>query len=210
MKWFRHHCDLSQSDFVKNLQTEYGLNGYARYIKTLELVAGRMTEADQCDLTLTWAEWEQKLAGKRRQLQAFFEFCHEKQAFIVEATEQHLKTKCPELLNLRDFHSKNLQATGKKTPSSAPKTSVNPVQLFTSADEWAQWFRRELSYTERKANSAENQRQFRLWIASNVTTEEVCQAVDIAIGAGSGIEATDLHTLVAQIRKQKLEEAKQC
>ncbi|KEQ11308.1 hypothetical protein GZ77_26245, partial [Endozoicomonas montiporae] len=206
----RHHTDVSSRDFIKTLQNEYGLNGYARYIKVLELVAGRMTEADQCDLTLTWAEWEQKLAGKRRQLQMFFEFCHERGVFIIEVTGQHLKTKCPELLNLRDFHTKNLQAAGKKTPSLAPQTSENTNQLFTSADEWAQWCTGELSYTERKVNSAENQRQFRLWVASNVTTDEVCQAVDIAISAGTGIEATDLHKLVAQIRKQKLEEAKQC
>jgi len=40
MKWFKHFTDASDDDFLQTIEDIFGLEGYARWWKLLEVIAG--------------------------------------------------------------------------------------------------------------------------------------------------------------------------
>jgi len=207
LKWFKHEAAFSESDAVRGIERYFGLPGYARLMKLFEAVAKRMDASDRCDLVMTWSQIETLLAGKRRSLQSFFDHLVRARLIRLSASDQQCSIQIPQLLEWRDNHTRNFQATDKPTAKSAKK---NTSVLFDHTDQWTGWLRDELCYTERQVNIPEHCRIMRQWVASNVTTREVEEALDQAVLEGIDIkQLANLHRLVAQERKRRIEEARQ-
>lgn len=138
MKWFKHLADASASELISEVEALYGLEGYARYFKILEVVAGKMDHTNRCEVAYPWQKWQEILRGKRGRLTTFLTFLQERGAITFreenaekpgrfpEATEKQtesgpkqngniLRIKVPNLLKIRDNYSTNLQVTTPPT-----------------------------------------------------------------------------------------------
>ncbi len=140
MKWFKHFSDASDDEFLTLLEARHGLDGYGRWFKLLEQIAKHMNKGNRCHAEQPWAYWLDRLRGKGKTVGAFLATCiaegkleawrkdDETGEFLklkpehfknipetfLKRSENVLKMKCAKLLNLRDNHSRNLQATDKQ------------------------------------------------------------------------------------------------
>lgn len=114
MKWFKHMTDASDDEFISELEDIFGLEGYARWFKLLEIVAKQMDETGKCSASYSWKKWQSLLRGKRKKLETFLEHLENKQKTNRKQTGNILEIKIPKLLELRDNHTKNLQVTDKQ------------------------------------------------------------------------------------------------
>ncbi len=209
MKWFKHSSKFSDSSVIENVERYYGLPGYARYVKLHEIIALRMDSSNQCQMTVTWPQLENMLAGKRKSLSEFLTFLEKHKVIRIAANEQQVSIELPDLLKLRDNHTRNLQVAEKPTCKSTGKSAPGSPVLFVNQEQWQQWLTSELCFTSRQINIPDHCRIMRQWLASNVTTDEIEQAVDRAVLEGIDIkQLASLHKLVAQNRKQRIEEAR--
>lgn len=115
MKWFKHYSDASEDEFIAELEDEFGLEGYARWWKLLEVIAKQMDETDRCYAEYSWQNWQRFLKAKRNKLETFLEHSQNKRKIKLEQTGNKLRIICPKLLELRDNHTKNLQAKKQVT-----------------------------------------------------------------------------------------------
>ena len=100
MKWFKHHSDASSDEFISDLEDRFGLLGYARWWKLLEVIAAQMDETDKCSLEYSWKKWGKFLKTNQNILKTFLK-----------------QIEIPKLLEIRDNHTKNKQATNKPLAS---------------------------------------------------------------------------------------------
>ena len=161
MKWFKHLSDASDNDFIEEIELNFGLEGYARWWKLLEIIARGMDETDKCYAEHSWQKWQFFLKGKRKKLEEFLKYLEEKgkiklvhsglvSGSFKEPTRNQLsshqkqsrnilKIICPKLLELRDNQTRNLQASGKSLAQNLPldleaekKESLNLLPLTPS------------------------------------------------------------------------------
>ncbi len=126
MKWFKHQTDASESgEFISELESIFGLEGYARWFKLLEKVGYRMDKTDLCSAAYPWSDWQRFLRGKRKKLETFLEHCQNKGKISYSSTGNILEIKIPNLLIIRDNHSKNLQAADKRLASKEVELEVD-------------------------------------------------------------------------------------
>ena len=209
MKWFKHSSQFSANPDIEAIERYHGLPGYARLMKLYEQIAQRMDSSDQSSITMSLSQLETALAGKRKHLLEFLRFLQKIKVIRLTESEEQVVIELPELLQLRDNHTRNLQAAGYHTGKPEAKNTPNAPVLFTTQQQWQHWLATELCFTERQVNIPEHCRIMRQWLASNVTTDEVEQAVDQAVIACADIkQLANLHKLVAQSRKQRIEEAR--
>lgn len=114
MKWFQHNVDASDGETVKRIERKFGLEGYARWFKLLEKIARKMDETDRCSATYPVEDWATFLKCKRNKLETFLESLAEVSEISLKRSGDVLEIKCPKLLEIRDNHTRNLQATGKR------------------------------------------------------------------------------------------------
>ena len=117
IKWFKHYADASDDEFVAELEEIFGLAGYARWFKMLEIIAKQMDKSDRCSVSYSWVKWQALLKGKRNKLETFLVHCENKLKINLKQTENILEIKCSNLLKIRDNHTKNLQVTNKQLTS---------------------------------------------------------------------------------------------
>ena len=209
MKWFKHSSQLSGTNIVESIERYYGLPGYARFLKIKEIIAQQMDSTDRCGTTMSWRQIEILLAGKKKQLSEFLTFLEKLKVVRLTANDEQVTIELPELLQLRDNHTKNLQAANKPACKSEPKNTAKPPVLFVTLEQWQHWLSNELCFTHRQVNIPEHNKIMRQWLASNVTANEIEEAVDAAVLEGADIkQLANLHRLVAQNRKQRIEEAR--
>lgn len=126
MKWFKHKSNSSENKFIENLEELFGLEGYARWFKILEKIALEMDESNKCYAEHSWIKWQSFLKGKRNKLETFLEHCQNENRIKLEQTGNILRISCPNILELRDNYTKDLQATSKNTCK--PLGSKNQIQ----------------------------------------------------------------------------------
>lgn len=189
MSAFIHAANLSATEVVKKIEAEFALVGYARFIKTLELVAGQGSESGT--LTLSWSAWEAALAGDQESLAEFFAFCANAGAFEMEDAGDTVVIRCPTL----------------ERPASGITSPATDSTLFTEPAQWAEWFIEDLSWPPAMANDPNNLRLFRHWCASNVTVGDMCAAIQVAIKENTGMSAGALHKQLRALRQRRIEEA---
>lgn len=196
MSAFVHSAELSASPAVKAIEANFALVGYARYLKVLEILAGAAEGDDsRRSAAMTWDGWAAALAAQHDALSEFFAFCHEQGAFAVEDDGEQVTVSCDAL------------ALYRQAPAS-PETPGD-LTLFTTPEQWAEWFIEDLSYPPKLAHRPENLRMFRRWCASNVTVGEMCAAIQKTIEAGTGLGTAALHGYLQALRAQRIKEANQ-
>ena len=109
MKWFRHMADASDDEFLSEVEDIFGLEGYARWWKLLEIIAKQMDETDRCYAEYSWKKWQTFLKGKRNKLETFLVHSKNQRKINMEQNGNILKISCPKLLELRDNYSKRSQ-----------------------------------------------------------------------------------------------------
>lgn len=115
MKWFKHMSDASDDEFLQRVEDLFGLEGYARWWKLLEVIASEISESHpEPSAEFTWKKWGEKLRGKPNKLKSFLEYSENQTKIKLEQNGIILKITCYKLLELRDNHTKNLQVTGKQ------------------------------------------------------------------------------------------------
>ena len=114
MKWFKHLSDASDDEFLSSIIDEFGLEGYGRWWLIVECVARQMDSSDKCSAEYSWIKWQSILKGKRNKLETFLERLGNKLEMNLKQNGNVLEIKIPKLLELRDNHTKNLQATKLK------------------------------------------------------------------------------------------------
>jgi hypothetical protein len=117
MKWFKHHSDASSDEFISDLEDRFGLLGYARWWKLLEVIAAQMDETDKCSLEYSWKKWGKFLKTNQNILKTFLKHCENNSKIILTEVEGKVKIEIPKLLEIRDNHTKNKQATNKPLAS---------------------------------------------------------------------------------------------
>ncbi len=143
MKWFRHVSDASSDEFIAILEAKFGLEGYARWWKTLEAIAKTMDHTDRCQAEYPVETWKQILRIRYdKQLKEFLLFCVAKKklafgsseapgqlpatssevpAFFDECSRSGvIFIKCTKLLELRDEYTRKLGSLSGYTPDTCP------------------------------------------------------------------------------------------
>lgn len=103
MHWFKHFCAASDDDFIEELEDKFGLEGYARWWKLLEVI-GRGMDKKHPDPSASHSvvKWCSLLKAKRKQLTCFLVYCEKQVKINLQQTENVLTITCPNLLKLRD------------------------------------------------------------------------------------------------------------
>ena len=132
MKWIKHMSDSSNDEFLVELEDIFGLEGYARWWKLLEAIAAQMKEKNDCSAAYPLKKWQTFLRVKQKKLVTFLEHLEKKQKIYTESTGNILRIKCPKLLEIRDNHLRNLQATDKKVVLDTDKDTDKDKELKKS------------------------------------------------------------------------------
>jgi hypothetical protein len=120
MRWFKHFSDASNDEFISDMEDEFGLIGYARWWKMLEVIAGQMDETNKHSAAYPEKKWCRLLQCKPKVLTAFLECTNNAGKTKIKQNGNIIEIFCPKLLELRDNHSRNLQAKSKKVESDLP------------------------------------------------------------------------------------------
>lgn len=189
MSWIRLHGGFSASAVVLSVEQRFGLIGYARLVKLLELLAA----SSQCEagkLSMPISDWLDALQAPRDELHTLL---------------NHL-TKTGWLKYSQDDEpGAPLVVDFLQSDTFVPDDT--PV-LLTSADQWAFWCQTELNMPRLLTDDPYNLQLFRRWCASNVTVTEMQQACDAAIGIKADLSPNSLHKHLQNIRATRLAAAK--
>jgi hypothetical protein len=122
MKWFKHYSDASRSEKLAQLVDEFGIEGYGRYWLLVELLAEKFDGKDtnftihNTTIKRTLYIHHDKMAVK------FLGTIANLGLMSCVSTNKLWSISCPKLLEIKDNHTKNLQA---KSKSVTPRTDKN-------------------------------------------------------------------------------------
>ena len=190
MLWVRLPGDLSAQPLMRKVEQRFGLAGYARLVKLLELLAASPFR-DSCLIEMPASDWFEALRCGREEFDAFL-------AYLAAANwltiEQDAETGAP------------LRVTLLLADSLLP-TADDP-QLYTKPCQWAAWCVAELGMPQSLTTDPYNQQLYRRWCASNVTILEMQAAVQNAVSRQNSLSPQVLHEELQVIRRQRLDKAK--
>lgn len=187
--WVRLPAGLSAQTVARKVEQRFGLAGFARLVKVLELLAAS-DYRDAGVIELPASDWLEALQLNRIDLDAFL-------AYLAAANWLHIDAIEP---------GQPLRVTLLQAGALLP-TAEDP-QLFTKACQWAVWCVAELGMPPDLTKDPYTQQLYRRWCASNVTVSEMQTAVQAAIAKQSSLGASVLHEELQQVRRQRLEKAK--
>lgn len=132
MKWYQHHANCSDDPFITELEDIFGLDGYARYHKLLEVVCREVDpKNDRWSASHPWSKWQTFLKGKRNKLETFLVHLENKRQINRKQVGNILEIEIPKLRVLKDNTTRNLQASAnlldpiiKKKNKSISSTNV--------------------------------------------------------------------------------------
>lgn len=109
MKWFKHMSDMSHDPKIQNVEKWYGLEGYARWLKILEIIASDMNESDRCEVTLDERIWKDRLGFYRlKEMHIYLQSIANLGLIHLQSTSnpssmsgQCITILCPNLLKIR-------------------------------------------------------------------------------------------------------------
>lgn len=117
MRWFKHQSNSStEGQFIAALEDKFGLEGYARYFKLLEIVALKMEDDDDFSATYPMEKWRTFLKAKQNKLDSFLVYLENQRQINLKRTGNLLTIEIPKMLELRDEY------TRKKTESLRTKS----------------------------------------------------------------------------------------
>lgn len=158
MKWFKHFTHASNGDTITKIEREFGLEGYARWFKLLEIIGRGMDGTDRCSAKYHINDWCAFLKCKPNKFRTFVERLADVSETFVERSGNVSQTygehsgdvyeiKVPNLLKIRDEYSKK---SGQDPESVRPKEGEGnskeentPSCLTWFEEDWAFYPRKE-------------------------------------------------------------------
>lgn len=195
MRGFRAPAGLSGLVIVRKVEQRFGLLGFARLLKLVELVADAATVPAPASAVVAWGDALQALGCGQDDAAEFLTYCEHAQVLERSGSEGRLR------LTLRG----ELEAMLVEASADAPRPA--PV-LFATEQQWVDWFLADLDCPPYLANDVMSRQLFRRWIATNVTVEEAEAAMQRVIEAREAFSPAVLHDHLAAVRKAKIERAR--
>lgn len=190
MQWLRLPADLSAQVIARKVEQRFGLQGFARLVKVLELLAASPYR-DACVIELPASDWLDALAIGRADFDEFLTYLAKADWLTVEQADEPGAPLRVTLLQVGDL----LPGAGE-------------LKLFTKACQWQAWCVAELGMPKDATTDPYVQQLFRRWCASNVTVTEADEAVAAAIAKQASLHPSALHAELQAIRAARLEKAK--
>jgi len=134
MKWFKHFTDASDDEFIAELENRFGLEGYARWWKLLEVVGGQFKKEGLPIATYPWSVWQAKLKGKRKKLEPFLGYLYSRGKINLAETEHKEKTN-PE--QTQNKPRTNPEQTGNEFCFSQNVLEISIPKLLEIRDEYS-------------------------------------------------------------------------
>jgi hypothetical protein len=190
MSWIRLPGALSASPVVINLERRFGLIGYARLLKMLELLAVSPTR-EEGTVAMPLSDWLDALQAP-----------HDELFTLLNALRQS------SWLNYShgDDPGSPLVVDFLQADSFLPEST--PI-LLQSGEQWAFWCETELNMPRHVTGDPYTQQLFRRWCASNVTVTEMLEACEAATkGAVVSLSPDSLHTQLQAVRGERLKKAR--
>jgi len=109
MIWFKHMTNMRHDPKVQNLVKWFGLEGYARWLLILEIIASEMDQTDKCSVTLDETIWRNELKIYRStSLRHYLESCRNLGLISFQSSPnlhgisgESITIVCPKLLEIR-------------------------------------------------------------------------------------------------------------
>lgn len=174
---------------VGRVEKRFGLVGFARLIKLLELL-GASDHASGGVVPLPKSDWLDALQASPEELHDFLNFLSKAGWLTYSEGEEPGAPLVISFLKADDF-----------LPEPAPI-------LFAAADQWVFWCETELNMRREVTTDPSSQALFRRWCASNVTVTEMLQACEEAAPGHTILTPSVLHAQLQIVRRARLERAK--
>ena len=195
MPGFKVPAGLSTLVIVRKVEQRFGLLGFARLLKLVELVADAATVPAPGSAVVAWGDALQALGCGQDDAAEFLTYCEH--ALVLERSGSEGRLR----LTLRGELAAMLVEAVHDAPPPAP-------MLFCTEQQWADWFMADLNCPPYLANDAGSRQLFRRWIATNVTVTEAEAAMQRVIEAREAFSPAVLHDHLAAVRKAKIERAR--
>jgi len=189
MTWAKLAGDFSAQPVARKVEQRFGLAGFARVVKILELLACSPDAATGI-IAMPASDWLDALQCGRHELDEFLRFLQAAGWLTAEPSEPGTP----------------LAVTVTNAAAFLPD-AADP-QLFTRPEQWRAWCSVDLAFPQWLLDDPATQRLFRIWCAVNVTTEELQAAACAAIDAKAALSPATLHEQLNIIRRARLERAK--
>lgn len=190
MRWLKLPAGLSASVIARKVEQRFGLPGFARLIKILELLAASPARAAG-QIELPPSDWLEALGMGPAELDEFL-------AYLAAADwltlEQGAERGAP------------LRVTLLQVAALLP--GPTEIGLPTEPHQWQAWCIAELGMPHASTQDPYVQQLFRRWCASNVTLAEAEAAALAAAKVRQSLHPQDLHGELQRIRAARLERAK--
>lgn len=189
MSWFRLSCQFSGAPLSQSVERRFGLQGFARLVKLLELLAAS-DPATGGVVSLAKSDWFDHLQASPDELHELLNYLAKAGWLTYAEGGEPGSPLSIDFLKADDF-----------LPSPAPI-------LFTDAAQWVFWCETELNMPRAVSSDPYSQALFRRWCASNVTVTEMQLACEAAIKGQPDLSPTALHRHLQAVRSARLEQAK--
>lgn len=197
MRGFRVPAGLSGLVISRKLEQRFGLLGFARMVKLVELVAELSDDDSPASAVVAWGDFMIAVGCNHEAAGEFLAYCE--QARVIDRANEDGRLRLSLVGELADM------VISEAPP---PPVPAGPV-LFTTEKQWTAWFIAELNCPPYLANDPTTRQLFRRWCATNVTIDEVEAAVELAIKASEAPTPAALHDHLKTVRNTKIERARQ-
>jgi len=132
MRWFKHMTASSNDEFIVWVEEEYGLAGYARWFKLIELVAAQTTKSQRM-VVYPIPQWCSFLKAKRKLALSFLLALSNRNKIIMELNGNILGI---EICNLMKFHDEYTRKSGHTTDKSPDTIRTKNIEEEVEADNY--------------------------------------------------------------------------
>lgn len=195
MRGFRVPAGLSALVIARKVEQRFGLPGFARLVKLVELVADADTVPAPAAALVAWADLLEALVADQAAAGEFLDYLEA--AAVLERAGGEGRVR--------------LTLTGELAAMLADlplEAAPAPPALFTRVQQWVDWFLAEFACPPYLANDPASRNLFARWIATNVTTDEAAAAVQLAVEAREAPTPAVLHDHLRAVRAAKIERAR--
>lgn len=197
MRGFRVPAGLSDLVISRKLEQRFGLLGFARMVKLVELVAALSAADSPTSVVVAWGDFMVAVGCNQETAGEFLAYCE--QARVIDRSTEDGR------LRLTLIGELAVMVTSEAPPPPVPSGPV----LFSTDKQWTAWFIAELNCPPYLANDPVTRQLFRRWCATNVTVDEVQAAIELAIKASEAPHPAALHDHLKTVRNTKIERARQ-
>ena len=184
---------LSALVIARKVEQRFGLEGFARLVKLLELIAESPTPTpEQPFHLLHWADVLEGLLANQATALELIGYCENARALRITQQDGFIEVVMGDEL------------AGLMSP--APVAVAN-VLLFQKESQWAEWFATDLNCPPHLVKDPYTLKTFRRWCATNVTVIEVEAAIELAVKDHKAPSPEVLHDFLKIVRKTKIEQA---